>query len=183
MTTTTCRAGAAGPTLLALVATMAVLACAPALDWRETRPAGAGMAMSFPCRPEKQERPVRIGAQTVLGRLHSCSAAGASFALLAADVADPARVAPMLDLLRRQAAANVGGTVAAEALPVIAGTTANPESARLRIVGQRPDGRRVVEHALFFVKGLTLFQATVIDADEPVGREAIDIFFESIRFP
>ncbi len=177
------RAGTTRPVLLALVATMAVLACAPALDWRETRPEGTGMAMSFPCRPEKRERPVRLGAQTVTGRLHSCSAAGASFALLATEVADPARVAPMLDLLRRQTVANVGGAVTAEVLPAIAGATANPESARLRIVGKLPDGRPVVEHAMFFVKGLTLFQATVIDAEKPLDREALDTFFGSIRFP
>ena len=183
MTTATRRSGDTLPALLAFAAASALLACSPVLDWRETRPEGTGAVMLFPCRAEKQERPVRLGDETVPMRLHSCTAAGMSFALVTAEVADPGRVAPMLEALRCQAVANVAGTAVPEALPSIAGSTPNARSARLRIVGQRPDGRRVVEHALFFVKGLTLFQATVIGADEPADREAIDTFFGSIRFP
>jgi hypothetical protein len=171
------------PASAGLVAALSILACTPALDWRETRPEGSGVAMMFPCRPERQERPVRIGDQTLTLRLHSCTAGGSAFALAVAEVADPARVTVLLGALRSQAVANVQGTARAEAMPPIPGSTPNAQSARLRIVGARPDGRRVVEHTTFFVKGLTLFQATVIGADEPVDREAIDTFFGSIRLP
>ena len=126
---------------------------------------------------------MRVGDETVPLRLFSCTAVGTAFALAAFDVADPARVTGLLEALRSQAIANVGGTVMVEALPALPGSTPNPQSARLRIVGQRPDGRPVVEHAVFFVKGLTLLQATVIGADAPVDREAIDTFFDSIRLP
>ncbi len=183
MTTTARRTGGVRPTFAGLAAAMSILACAPALDWRETRPEGSGVAMMFPCRPELQERPVRVGAETLKLRLHSCTAAGAAFALATADVDDPARVTALLEALRGQAIANVSGAATAEATPTISGSTPNAQSARLRIVGKRPDGRRVVEHAAFFVKGLTLFQATVIGADDPVEPEAIDTFFGSIRLP
>ena len=183
MTTTARRAGGIPPAFAGLVAAMALLACSPALDWRETRPEGTGVTMLVPCRLERQERPVRLGDQTVPLRLHSCTAAGSAFALAAADVADPARVTPLLEALRAQAISNIRGAATVEAMPVLPGSTPNAQSVRLRIVGQGPDGRRVVEHAAFFVKGLTLFQATVIGADEPVDREAIDTFFGSIRLP
>ncbi len=183
MTTTARTTGSpplawAGPVLA-----LSMLACSPALDWREARPDGSGVAMMFPCRPERQERPARIGTETLTMRLHSCTAAGSAFALATADAADPSRVTAVLAAWRRQAIANIDGTAAAEATPTIPGETPNAQSARLRIVGKRPDGRRVVEHASFFVKGLTLFQATVIGADEPADREAIDTFFGSIRLP
>ena len=183
MTTRARRAGGVSLALAGLVVALAMPACVPALDWRETRPEGSGVTMMFPCRPERQERPVRVGAETLALRLHSCTAAGSAFALASAEVADPARVTALLEAWRGQAIANVEGSATTEASAAIPGSTPNAQSARLRIVGKRPDGRRVVEHAAFFVKGLTLLQATVIGADEPVDREAIDTFFGSIRLP
>ena len=183
MTTRANRNGGVPLAMAGLLATLSAIACSPALDWRETRPDGSGVAMMFPCRPEQHERPVRVGTETLTVRLHSCAAAGSAFALTTADVADPARVTPLLEALRSQAIANVEGTAAFEAASAVSGSTPNAQSGRLRIVGRRPDGLRVVEHAAFFVRGLTLFQATVIGADEPVDREAIDTFFGSIRLP
>ena len=183
MTTTATTTGGLPLGWAGLVVAVSMLACSPALDWRESRLEGSGVAMRFPCRPERQERPARIGTETLTMRLHSCNAAGSAFALVTADAADPSRVTALLEAWRGQAIANVDGTAAAEVTPAIPGETPNAQSARLRIVGKRPDGRRVVEHAAFFVKGLTLFQATVIGADEPADREAIDTFFGSIRVP
>lgn len=183
MTRASKRISAVSSMLVELAAAMAIAACAPARDWRDTRPEGTGVAMLFPCRPERQERQVRLGDDAVALRLFSCNAAGAAFALAAADVAEPGRVTALLEALRAQVVANVGGTATVETLPALRGATPNAQSARVRIVGKRRDGRRVVEHALFFVKGLTLFQATVIGADEAADREAIDTFFDSIRLP
>ena len=183
MTTRATRTGGMPLTMAGLVATLSAIACSPALDWRETRPQGSGVAMMFPCRPERQERSVRVGTDVLMLRLHSCAAAGNSFALASADVVDPARVTPLLEALRTQAIVNVEGTAAIEETAAVPGSTPNPQSGRLRIVGQRPDGLRVVEHTAFFVKGLTLFQATVIGAGGPVDREVIDTFFGSIRLP
>ncbi len=183
MTTASKRIAGAPSALAGLAAAMAIGACAPALDWRETRPEGTEVAMLFPCRPERQERSVKVGEDVIALRLFSCTAAGAAFALAAADVSEPGRVTPLLEALRGQVVANVGGIATIEVLPALPGATPNAQSARVRIVGKRRDGRRVVEHALFFVKGLTLFQATVIGADEAAGREAIDTFFDSIRLP
>ena len=115
-------------------------------------------------------------------QLHSCSAGGAIFALAAIDAADPAGVTPMLDAFRLQTAANLAGTAtelgavrAARRDAEPAKRAASPSSARA------PDGRRVVAQAAFFVKGLRLYQATVLNADVAGGREAADTFFGAIR--
>ena len=166
-----------------LLAAATLQACSPPLDWREVQPEGSGVVMMFPCRPDRHDRMVRVAEQTLPMRLHSCRAAGSTFALAVADVADPVRVTPMLAALRTQAIANVGGVAVPWPLPRIAGTTPNGESAMLRIDGRLPDGRRVVEQAAFFVKGLRLYQATVSGEAEPPGHEWAENFFAAIRVP
>jgi len=165
----------------ALGAAMAVLACAPTFNWREVRPDGSGVATLFPCRPVKEERLTRIGTSASQMQLHSCGAGGATFSLAAIDAGDPAAVAPMLDALRDQAAANLAGPATEQGPFAPPGATPNPRSARVAIVGKRPDGRRVVAQAAFFVKGFRLYQATVLNADVAGGPEAADTFFGAIR--
>ncbi|HEV7576043.1 MAG TPA: hypothetical protein VGO85_08365 [Caldimonas sp.] len=157
--------------------------CSPVFDWREARPEGSGVVLMFPCRPVKQERSVRMGAAVVPMQLHSCSAGGATFLLDAVDVADPAQVAPVMAAFRTQAATNLGGAGVEQGAFAPPGATPNPQSARIGIVGTRPDGRRVVAQAAFFVKGLRLYQATVLGGDDAGGREAVDTFFGAIRLP
>ncbi|MEP6739548.1 MAG: hypothetical protein ABJA61_04170 [Caldimonas sp.] len=167
----------------ALLAGAALQACSPALDWRESRPEGSGVVMMFPCRPVRYERTVQLAGQSTPMQLHSCRAADNTFSLAVADASDPARVAPLLAALREQAVGNIAGVAAPRPLPPIAGATPNAASALWRIEGKRPDGRRVVEHAAFFVKGLRLYQATVIGEAEPPGQEWFESFFAAIRVP
>ena len=161
-----------------------LLACSPVFDWRETRPEGSGAVAMFPCRPVKQERSVRIGAAVLPMQLHSCRAGDTLFLIAAVDVADPAEVTPLLIAFRAQALANLGAVAGGEAGPfAVAGATPNPQSGRVGIVAARPDGRRVGAQAAFFVKGLRLYQATVLGADGSPGRDVVDTFFGAIRLP
>ena len=179
------RGAAAAPAVAVsgmLAVAMALVACSPVFDWRETRPEGSGVALMFPCRPVKQERTVRIGAKALPMQLHSCSAGGATFALAAADVAHPADVTPLLAAFRAQAAIPLAATASHQGVFSPPGATPNPESVRIAIAGTTQDGR-VVAQAAFFVKGLRLYQATVLGADDAGGREAVDTFFGAIRLP
>lgn len=160
---------------------MAMFACAPSLDWREARPEGSGATMRFPCRPSGRERVVQLAGATVPMQLHACAAAGATFSLVVAEAGAADRVTPLLAALRSLATVNVSGRATLLPLPAIPGATPNAESALLRIEGKLPDGRPVVEHAAFFVRGTRLYQATVIGVGEPVGQEALDDFFAAIR--
>jgi hypothetical protein len=111
-------------------------------------------------------------------QMHSCSAAGAAFSLAFADVADVARVTSLLAALRVAAQANLGGAATARPL-VVAGATPNEQSALIQIEGRLPDGRRLVEHAAFFARGLRLYQATALG--ESIDADALDTFFNSIQ--
>ena len=165
----------------ALLAAITAVACSPVFDWREARPDGSGVALMFPCRPAMEDRQTQIGAAPAPIRVHSCATGGAVFALAAIDAADPAGVTPMLDAFRLQTAANLAGTATELGAFSPPGATPNPRSARLAIVGKRPDGRHVVAQAAFFVKGLKMFQATVLNADIAGGPQAADTFFGAIR--
>lgn len=166
-----------------LFVTALVAGCFPAFDWRESRPEGSGAALMFPCRPDRQQRTVRVGATTVPMQLHSCKAAEVTFSLSVVDAADPLRVSPLVAALRQHAVSNVGGTASLLPLPTIGGATPNPQSRFLRIEGRLPDGRGVVVHAAFFVKGLRVYQATVVGRGETPAGEPLATFFNSIRLP
>jgi len=137
--------------------------------------------MLFPCRPDRQQRTVQVEATALRMQLHSCKAGGFAFSLSFADVDDPLRVAALLAALRQHQVANVAGTAATLPLPRLVGATPNPQSQFLRIEGRLPDGRDVVVHAAFFVKGLRVYQASVVSQGEGPGPETLASFFDSIR--
>ena len=145
----------------ALAAALVAVACSPTFDWREARPDGSGVALMFPCRPVMEERRTRIGAAAAPIQLHSCAAGGAVFALAAIVAADPAGVTPMLDAFRVQTVANLAGTATELGTFSPPGATPNPRSARVAIDGKRPDGRRVVAQAAFFVKAVSYTHLTL----------------------
>ena len=173
------RRGAPGVPALAAALWVVLAGCAPALDWRETRPPGSGLTMLFPCRVERQERAVRLAGRLVAMAADSCRAAGATFSLATLDAGSPGAVTPVLAALRAGAVANVGASGAAAAPLAVDGTTPNPQSGLLHLAGRLPDGRPVSLHAAFFVKGMRLYQASVIG--ESIPDDASDTFFEAIR--
>jgi hypothetical protein len=157
----------------------ALAGCAPALDWREVRPAASDIVAMFPCKPDRAEREVPLGAQRLRMRLLSCSADGTMFALSGTDAGDPAQVTPALAALRETAAANVAAPAASTAAFAVPGATPNALAGRLRLDGRRPDGQPLVAHAAFFVRGTAVWQATVMGAAPPV--EAVDTFFAGLQ--
>jgi hypothetical protein len=162
------------------IAALSAAACSPALDWREFVPEGSGIRASFPCRPDAHQRAVTIGGARASMRMFACSSAAMTFALSFVDVADPAAVGHTLAQLRESTVRNVQGVIG-EAVPsAIANETANAESGRVTIDGQLPGGASVREDAAFFVRGLRVYQATVIGA-KPAAA-AVDMFLGSLKF-
>ena len=164
---------------IALTLPAALLACSPALDWREVRPEGTAVTALFPCRPERHEREVPIAGATLRMQLHACDAAGSTFSLAVVDGVDPARVEPVLAALKASAAANVGGGAPRVEPFAPPGATPNPSSALVHVEGRRPDGRAATLHAGFFVHGVRVFQATAVG--DRLTEDALQSFFGAIR--
>ena len=154
-------------------------ACSPALDWREVRVEGREAAVLLPCKPAAHARQVRLGDDSVTLTLQACQAAGMTWGVASADVADPARVGAALQALRESSAGNLGSPSAA-ALPLqVAGATPQAASGRAAYAGRRPDGQPVQAQVAVFSRGTVVYQATVLG--ERLSAEAADTFFGSLR--
>ncbi|MBL8352546.1 MAG: hypothetical protein JNL87_19795 [Burkholderiaceae bacterium] len=163
--------------LLAIVLSLG--ACSPALDWRQLRPDGWALSVSFPCRPAGHTRRVPLAGSPVDLTLLACSADGHTFAVASAELADPARVEPALRALGAAALANVQGSAEAERAAAVPGMTPHPAARLWQVSGHLPDGVAVREQVLVFAHGLRVFQATVVGprADDALARP----FFDSIE--
>jgi hypothetical protein len=168
-------------TPLALFALLGLGACSPVLDWREFKPEGSGIGVSFPCRPDRQTRVVTLAETRVTMQMLICSAGDATFALAYADLTDPARINMALAELRAFAVSNLGGDVPERAPLQIKGMTSSEEAGRMTLVGRLPDGATVHEHAALFTRGLRVYQATVIGADP--AASVVDAFMAGLKFP
>jgi hypothetical protein len=165
--------------ILPAAAVLIVLAaCTPTMNWRDTRPQGSNVAMLFPCRPDRDERAVRVAGDALRMQMYFCRAGGGLFSLAFVDASDASRVTPLLLGLRAAAAANVSGSATVRAI-VVPGATPNEQSALIRIEGHLPDGRATVEQAAFFVNGLRLYQATVFGGS--AAADTPETFFTSIK--
>jgi hypothetical protein len=161
-------------------AVAALTACAPALDWRDTRPEGAEVQLQFPCKPNGQSRDLSLAGQRVNLVLHACAAGGMTWGLAVADLADPAQVGPALTELATSAAVNLGAA-ATEPVPLqVRGATPNAAAGRQRLSGKLPDGRAVSMDMAVFARGTRVYQASVL-GERPGGEDA-QMFFDSVRF-
>jgi len=156
-------------------------ACTPAFDWREFMAEGSGVVTTFPCRPDRHTRAVVVADSKARMEMLTCATGGQTFALSFVDVADPARVTDTLLELRAATVANVQGVQSRVVPALVAGMTPNAQAVRLATLGRLPDGVAVHAHAIFFTKGLRVYQATVIGVQP--APEVIETFFSGLKFP
>lgn len=170
------------PTALTTLAALAFAACSPTFDWRETRLDDSTLVSMFPCSPDRHARDVALvpGERASTMRMLVCSTGGATFALSAADLADPSAAPAALKQLRAAALANVQGSEPSGAAWTLAGATPFPEAGRLSTLGRLPDGTAVVEHAVFFARGAKVYQASVIGVKPQA--DAVETFFGGLNF-
>ena len=63
----------------------------------------------------------------------------------------------------------------------ISGMTPNPQAARVSMTGRLPDGAAVQEQAAFFVKGLRVYQASIIGST--LAPDVTVTFFAGLKLP
>lgn len=164
---------------IALCSVIGVSGCSPKLDWRQVRLEGRHVRMLFPCRPDHFERSVTLVGAGVSMRMSSCSASGMTFALAAVEMPTPLAAANGLLELRTRSLANIRAVTPVSSAWQVSGMTPTPQAQRVFAAGRLPDGASIQEHAVFFAKGATIFQGSVIGAvPDP---SAVDAFFESFE--
>jgi hypothetical protein len=139
----------------------AVVACSPALNWREL-PVEHGIALSLPCKPERTERTVPLAGRDVRMHMRTCHAADLTWSVAQASLPSPADVGPALAELRRALLANVNGQQRELPLKPPQGMTPHKECALVDISGKRPDGTAVRARAQFVAFGNDVLQMAVL---------------------
>lgn len=161
------------------VSAVLLVACAPAMNWREVRPDVQGAVMLFPCKPSSFARMVRLAGEQVRMTLQACDAGGVTWGLSWADVGDPARVPLALRALRQSALDNLSAS-AGEDLPLrVPGATPQPDSLRQTLSGRTPDGKPVSGQVAVFSRGTVVFQVTMLG--RPAQEDSAATFFSSVR--
>lgn len=168
---------------LALLAAAVLVAlgtgCSPTLDWREVRPAGTAVVAMLPCKPNESARSVQLAGQAVRLSMLACKAEDLTWALAAADVVEPARVAPALQALRESTVSNLQGQVVQSTPTGVRGATPHGSLARVLVRGRKPDGTPASGRFVVFAHGTQIFQAIVMGAEVP--EPAAETFFDSLR--
>ncbi len=168
-----------GARLSALLLGAIGAACAPALDWREVRPAGTAVRALLPCKATGTTRTVTLAGETVRVAMLACKADAWTWAIATADVSDPARVGSALRALGDSTVANVRGHVVSRAPVAVPGATPHDAQAVVQVSGRFPEGAATNVQFVVFSHGTQVFQAIVMG--EPLAGSAAEPFFDSLR--
>lgn len=188
-----------------------LLACSPALNWRQMDLAEAdGLRLRLPCKPDRHERSVRLDgvAQPVRMAMWSCEAAGATWVLSATRLDSATDVSSALRAIAASTESNLAWADrrARQQAPAVTepawrrtdtgatqvpGMTPNPEARGWRVQGLKPDGdagaQPLTVDAWHFSHGLTVFQAAIWRGGEPLprqnGEDAVEVFRQALHFP
>ena len=165
--------------VLGVAGCVALSACQPALNWREVQIEAASMKVMLPCKPDKSTRSVPLGGQEVAMQLRHCTAAGATFAVAWAQLAQGASAPVALEHWRRSTLAHVK---AVDVVPLTAAGT-------IACSGTRPDGDTMAVAAQWVAHGQQVVQMAIY-VDNPLSQptlgllkaELYDAFFDSLKF-
>ena len=167
---------------LVLAAVAVLSACSPALDWRDVQPQGLNILLTFPCKPERIAKDVRLAGESVRMSMTGCVSDGMTFALAHAHFRTPDRTASGLAQLHQAAVANVRGRVTASAPVAFANIDPGlPDARDLRIDGQAPDGKAVRERVVLFAQGSDIYQLTALGPAGAFKPDAAQTFAESVK--
>ena len=155
-------------------------ACSPTYNWRDVRVTPTSLQGMLPCKPDRGQRQVSLAGRQVDMHVLGCDAGGATFAIMFAEIGEPALAGAMLAQWKTAALANMRAASTQEWLFRPPGALGVAESVQLAASGQRPDGSAVMSRAAYFTQGTSVFQAAIY-ADQLVPGQ-VDTFFSGLRF-
>lgn len=156
-----------------------LLACSPALNWREVRAEAGDLTVLLPCKPDRTSKSVPLGGQPTRLLMMGCEAAGALFAVSVADLGDASRAAEVLAQWQALTLAHIRAAQPQQRTAPVAGADLQPPPVLLGAQGTHPDGQSVQGQSLFFARGSLVFQATIYAPR--IAPEAAETFFASIK--
>ena len=157
-----------------------LVACSPALDWRDVKLAHTPLRLQLPCRAVAQERSIQMVGQRVQWHLMACSSGELTFGVAWADLGNPVLVSPALQELLTAAGTNLAASIDATKPLLVRGATPHAASRQALLTGRRADGQAVQMHLAVFTYGTAVFQVTALGP--AVNTEVVDTLMDSLRF-
>lgn len=160
-------------------AVLVVVACAPALDWREVQHPGAGITALFPCRPQHHMRTVMIQDEAAQMHLLACGAAGQTFGISYIDVTTTEAVELALSAMQAATIKHIRANQLKSMPFSVPGASRHSASTRASIDGTTSTGEPMHLEVGVFAAALRVYQATTIAAQR--DDEATASFFAGIK--
>jgi hypothetical protein len=160
--------------LLVVMSFLLLMACSPALNWREVRL--GGMVLTLPCKPDKAERSLRLGGQEVQLVMVGCEAAGALFAVSHTPLAGAAPMDQVVTAWREAALANMQAS-SIKRKP----SERHPGAELWTVLGKRADGSAVQAQFEWVTSGPDLYHLALY-ADH-ITPAVADPFFSDAKIP
>jgi len=141
-----------------MAAAVLLVACSPALDWRDVAIPAASISATLPCKPEQAQRAVELAGHSVELRMTGCEADGATFAVACAALAEPSLAGAALAHWRAAVWAGMqapapGQPGAPQDTPFVpAGALELPQSVRSVGTGRQPGGEPVHAQGAWFAR-------------------------------
>jgi hypothetical protein len=163
----------------ALSACAVLCACTPSLNWRDVPVGDTALMALFPCKPDDTERTVPLADQAPLVTMRSCKAAGATYAVGHARMADPTRSVPALAQWRDATRDGLGPRPTAVSVRPPPGTPALPQMLALQASSDPSQAPGQTLHGVWFARGPDVFAAFVLGAN--LTTTATEPFFSGLR--
>jgi len=172
------------PSWLALSAAALLAACSPTFNWREVPIAESGLVALLPCKADRANRALPLGAESVQVDMTGCEAGGVTFAIAHAAANSPVQAEAWLNAWRAATRSQLADAQVAEAPATVQRATAVP--APLRLDAQPSQQGAAPVQVLWFAQSqkdgtVALYQATVLG--KPSSPEAAKTFFEGLHLP
>ncbi len=154
-------------------------ACAPTFNWRELPIGSTALTALFPCKPQTVTRTVPIANQAHELAMRSCDAAGVTFAVAHAVLADPAQAPSVLSAWRASALAGVGADAVSVSSQPPQGLPALPQLQVLRAARAGGDVQALSLLGVWFAKDSDVFAVFMMAPAIPA--DVAESFFAGLR--
>jgi hypothetical protein len=156
-----------------------LLACSPALNWRQVAEAPLGVAALLPCKPDRAQREVPLGGAPTTLTMVGCEADGQMFAVSMARMPSGADMPGVLTAWQQLVASHVGATQGLVDVTPLRAPEPGVSGLRGILSGKTVDGRHITAHVAWLSRGDVAVHAIVFGANP--AREASDMLFDSLK--
>jgi len=171
------------PRLLSIALTAcALLACTPALDWREVRGANAPFTVMLPAKPAVQTRQLELAGMQVTMTMTAAVADEVTFGVASVQLPNPAGVMPALEAMKNALVSNIDGSIRKQTqAPSSYGPGPAFDIEALGKPGPRTGGKPLMLYARFVARGQRIYQVAVIGPAQAVTQDTADMFLSSFK--